>query len=489
MSPSRRAVAGAIILLFALGACTEQPTTPRSAEDSSSPGAALTADPQGIPTRSEERPGTFIDMSDAELWRHLQFSDRTAAIGLKASGAVRGVFQGEILIDRARWDQATLAMRGHPGVSVLSVDPLLPIIEVRIQSAAVLGALRRHPMVDYLEPVRAPDGLVPWASTGGCGWPGAWGGDWQTTPSGDGYSVRFTAMRIPDAWGVIHNGKRVSGEGITIGSIDTGIALSQSELRGGFAGGSVPSRWAQHLHISGFGSSDDACGHGTRMAGVIVAPDDGRGVIGVAWGANLVNVRHANGVANVSSSDARASVRAAGNANSRVVSMAWQSMNWFWQVSDEIKWWHYNRQVLFLAAAGTSGCGDLIPDNNVVFPAEMAEVVAVTGIAHPNGGVPCGVHYGKQVELTGYLDVPTTGRDAGFVTSIGGSSNATAIVAGIAALAWQANPGFTRDQLRARLQQSGAFHPNRSSTQGFGLVNAYKAVTGVAAPAVGTLQE
>jgi len=488
MTSCRCSLAGAVLLLVGLSACTEQPTTPRSADKAGPPVAAMTDDPQRVPTRAEERPGTFIDMSDAELWRHLQHSDRTAAIGLKAPGAVRGVYRGEILVDRAQFNQATVAMNTHQGVSVLSVDPLLPIVEVRIESLAALRALRRHAMVDYLEPVSVPETLVPWASTGGCGWPGAWGGDWQTAPSGDGYSVRFDAMRLPEAWSVTHNRRAVSGEGITVGSIDTGIALSQTELRDGFAGGSVSTRWARHLHLSKFGSSDDGCGHGTRMAAVIAAPDDGRGVIGVAWGANLVNVRHANGVANVSSSDARAAVRAAGNADSRIVSMAWQSLNWFWQVSDEIRWWHYNRQVLFLAAAGTSGCGDLIPDNNVVFPAQMAEVVAVTGIAYPNGGIPCGVHYGSQVELTAFLDVPTAGRDPGFVTSIGGSSNATAIVAGVAALAWQANPEFTRDQLRARLQQSGALHPNRSGSQGFGLVDAYKAVTGSAVPMVAAIR-
>jgi subtilisin family serine protease len=240
----------------------------------------------------------------------------------------------------------------------------------------------------------------------------------------------------------------------------------------------VPERTVRHFFLSSLGSSDDACGHGTRMAGVLAAPDDGRGVMGVAWGAHLVNVRHADGVANVSSADARASVRTAGNAGARVVSMAWQSLNWWWQVSDEIRWWHRNRGVLFVAAAGTSGCGDLLPDDNVVFPADMAEVVAVTGVSYPAGGVPCGIHRGGEVELTAFLDVPTTGRATGEVTSIGGSSNATAVVAGVAALVWQANPALTRDQVRARLQASGSLYPARSGTTGFGLVNARRAVTG-----------
>jgi serine protease len=180
----------------------------------------------------------------------------------------------------------------------------------------------------------------------------------------------------------------------------------------------------------------------------------------------------------VSSSDARASVRGAAENGSQIVVMAWESLNWWWQVSDEIKYWHHNRPILFMGAAGTSGCYDGILDSNVVFPADMNEVVAVTGVTYPGGGIPCGIHYGSQVELTAYLDVPSTGRYTADVVGMGGSSNATAIAGSVAALVWSRNPGLTRDQLRARLQQSGSYWPNRHSREGFGLINAYKAVSG-----------
>jgi hypothetical protein len=480
MRSFRRSGAGVLALLVVLGACAEQTTSPAARVEAL--GAELARGPgqQPIPTRSEEQPGTWIDLSDADLWKHIAAADHTAVVGLKAPDAVRGVYRGRILLERAEWAEARRSVATPRGITVLAMDTLLPLVEVRIETLAALRAIRRDPRVDYIEPIRAASDMDPWASTGGCGWPGAWGGDWVKSPTGDGYSARFTAMRIPDAWSVSN------GQGVTLGLIDTGIATTQTELRAGFAGGSVPSRTARHYFLPKFGSSDDACGHGTRMAGTMVAPDDGRGVVGVAWGADLVTVRHANGVANVSTTDARRGVRTAGDHGARIVTMAWQSMNYFWQVSDEIKWWHYNRGLLFLAAAGTSGCGDLIPDNNVVFPAQMGEVVAVTGISYPGGGMPCGIHYGSQVELTAFLDVPTTGRHPGEVTSVGGSSNAVGIVAGVAALAWQRNPQMTRDQLRRRLQESGSYFPSRHGREGFGLVNAYKAVTGVAAPGAGS---
>ena len=478
MALVHRARSVASLSLVVVAACADGATTP-TAPPGAGPARSVQRAGAGIPTRAQERPGTFADMPDRDLWSHIAFSDWRAVVGLRAPGAARGVWRGEVLVDRPVASQARQAVARHPGVTLVAVDDVLPVVDVAIASFAAFQKLRRLPLVDYIEPARARGDVAQWGAVGGCGWPGAWDGDeLATTERGDRYSKRFDAMSIPAAWNVLTGDGLTSGAGVTIGSIDTGISFGQAELRGGFAGGTVPGRTVRHLYLSSLGSSDDACGHGTRMAGVLAAPDDRRGVVGVAWGANLVNVRHANGVANVSSSDARASVRAAGNAGARVVSMAWQSLNWWWQVSDEIRWWHRNRGVLFIAAAGTSGCGDLIVDDNVVFPADMGEVMAVTGISYPNGGVPCGIHSGRDVELTAYLDVPTTGRLTGEVTSIGGSSNATAVVAGVAALVWQANPALTRDQVRARLQASGAFWPVRNGAQGFGLVNAHRAVTG-----------
>ena len=224
--------------------------------------------------------------------------------------------------------------------------------------------------------------------------------------------------------------------------------------------------------------ADDYFDHGTKMAGIIAAPWDGQNVGGIAYRASLVSVRHASGVAAVNAADAAASVRLANQNGAQVIVMAWESLNWLWQVSDEIEYWHYGRQVLFFGAAGTSGCWDGILDSNVIFPADMPEVVAVTGVTYPSGGVPCGIHHGSDVELTSYLDVPSTGRYTADVVGMGGSSNATAVAGGIAALVWSRNPTMTRDQVRARLQQTAQYYPSRNSREGYGLMNALKAVRG-----------
>ena len=467
----RSPAAALVAAMLTLAACSDRSVAPTAPPANASAARAAAGGP--IPTRAEEHPGTFADMPDAALWTHIAASDGVAAIGLRAPGAARGVWRGKVLIGQAERGEAERAVLAQQGVTLIRSDDLMPVLKVRLNGPQALAAVRRLGFVDYVEPMIAVGDLNSHAGVGGCSWGDPWTGDRQYTASGDIYSQKLTAMNVPAAWTLS------SGAGVTVGLIDTGISQGQGQFMSSFNAGESSGRTLRLMYVTPtFTSAYDECGHGTRMAGIIAAPRDGSSVGGIAYRSNLVSVRHANGVAAVSSSDAAASVRGAAQAGSQVVVMAWESLNWWWQVSDEIEYWHYNRPILFVAAAGTSGCGDGILDSNVVFPADMPEVMAVTGITYPNGGVPCGIHYGSDVEVTAYLDIPSTGRYTADVVGMGGSSNATAVVGSIAALTWSRNPTLTRDQLRARLQQSGAYYPSRSSTQGYGLVNALKAVRG-----------
>ena len=126
---------------------------------------------------------------------------------------------------------------------------------------AALSALRKLPMVDYVEPVMVQGDLHAFAGVGGCDWGSAWTGDRQLTATRDVYSQKFTAMGIPNAWNYS------AGAGVTIGLIDTGISSGQGQFTSTFATGSSAGRTMRFLKVASQSSVYDGCGHGTGDRG------------------------------------------------------------------------------------------------------------------------------------------------------------------------------------------------------------------------------
>ncbi len=84
-------------------------------------------------------------------------------------------------------------------------------------------------------------------------------------------------LNLPELW------RRSRGEGMTVGIVDSGIAISHPDLKHAvidsrdFAGSTT-----------GVG---DETGHGTHVAGIVAAKDDGQGVVGIAPSAKLLNAK------------------------------------------------------------------------------------------------------------------------------------------------------------------------------------------------------
>jgi subtilisin family serine protease len=94
----------------------------------------------------------------------------------------------------------------------------------------------------------------------------------QSTPWG------LTGVHAPSVWSLTR------GEGVRVGIIDTGMDLGHPDLQAAYRGGydfvhddSVPEEEA----------GGDGFGHGTRMAGIIAASDNGFGLVGAAPGVSL----------------------------------------------------------------------------------------------------------------------------------------------------------------------------------------------------------
>lgn len=445
-----------------------------------------------VPTYAEERPGTFADMPDESLWEHVAYSGRVAVVGLRKPGANRGVYKGRILVDRASWMNARQAVVTQRGVELIFADTLLPTVRVKLDDIDALRAVRKLPFVSYVEPIRAVGerGFEPTScgSSGGSsgsssGGPDLWAGTGTlySLPSGDLYSDRHVATGVHRAWL-----RGAAGAGTHIGLIDTGMAdlpYFYSQWTAGESGGRYLMHGRTQWGLLSGPSGDTPCGHGTLMAGAIAAPRDGQNVVGVAYQANLLEVHHGGGdVWGVGADDAQHAIRLTANtlrykSGGKLITMPFQSFNWWWQVSDEISYWHNTiPTLLFFGSAGT----DAPPGVNVVFPANHGNVLAVTCATYPSGNLDSRCSGGSQVEFMAYQYTPSYQYNNTGISRIGGSSNANAVLVGIAAQVWSRYPSASRAQVVQRLRESGDLWPHYpQGTVGVGIVNAHRATGGL----------
>ena len=448
-----------------------------------------------VPPRDEA--GFFQEATENQLWEPIEASGGRAIMGLKAPGAQRGVWRGDVLVDADERGRAHAELAATPGVEVLAEDGDLPALLVRFESRKALGALRPSEFVDYLEPAVVPGVIgastsAP-ATSGGFGCDGYntfWGGivyhgSTDRLEPGDIVPENYAYSRVAGAWNIGQTGK-----GVTVAVLDTGVFSPQLQLYtkdrksgGRFDSGMSTGRDARHFDTTVTSKpTQDVCNHGTRMASNIAAPRNGTGLVGVAYGADLVTVKVGNDVL-VDGAEVfmlTKGIEIAAKAGARIIAMAlgcWPSAQVTLLV-DKIGFYHHHNdeksRVLFIAAAGTTVC-----NFGVVIPAKLPHVVAATGLGrygflHPDA---CG---GPEVDVGAVIvGACASGRyPDNTVIKFGGSSAATALVAGVAALIWGTDTEQTRDSVMKRLFESCSRYPNRHPQVGYGLVNALKAVGG-----------
>lgn len=288
----------------------------------------------------------------------------------------------------------------------------------------------------------------------------------------------FDVHNISSAW------KQSTGEDIGIGMIDTGISEFQDLLGENFNSGDSSGRRVE-MHGTFDKHKSDQCGHGTMMASVMCSPRNDREMpMGVAYGSNLISYRGTGDVFLDGSNERRGVTEAlkqlAERPDVRIISM---SIGYMWSIgsiADAIKY-ACSKNKLIVAAGGTSSGGtSWYP---VIFPANMKETVAVTGV-NENGDKCSNCHSGKEIDFTIVMErnedasrvVPVLGFNKGDRSYNGGSSIATAAAAGIAALVWSRNPEQSNKEVYEKLKISSQFYPQRNEYFGYGMIDALKAV-------------
>jgi hypothetical protein len=432
------------------------------------------------------------------LWSAIQYGDQTVAIGYQPAeyvGLENSIYR--IRIQQGAWKevhdalidfiQSELSQRGLESewrAILVEDDPILPIITVKLTDRHVLTALRNLKNVRYLEPLdyAHEDLATEERSTSGCSVStfALNSADYTTTAPNAVLPWNFGLMNIPSAW------NSAQGQGITIGVIDAGLSSSQALLGSEFNNGASNIGRTVTTDYTFGSSAYSTCSHGTAMSGLAVGARNNLGATtGVAYKSNLHFIRGCEDVVLDRSVERtglkNALVKMGNRADVKVISMSIGTPFYSSVIEDGVNYaWGAGK--MMMAAAGTSF--SWTSWWGVVYPAALSRCVAITGVKE-NFGTCASCHDGSEVDFTvtmerssnssrNTLSLNTSGYAAKY---IGGSSSATAMASGIAAMVWSVNPSRTREQVYQNLLTTSQYYPNPNGSRGYGNLNAGAAVS------------
>ncbi|RYZ09865.1 MAG: hypothetical protein EOO73_03005 [Myxococcales bacterium] len=226
----------------------------------------------------------------------------------------------------------------------------------------------------------------------------------------------------------------------------------------------------------------DFNGHGTHVAGIAAAVgDNGVGTAGVAHHAKIMALRAGyslpDGRGVLNDSDIIAAIYYAARNGANVINMSFGGPD-LSQAEQQALDFAAARGVVLVAAAGNDG------NSEPQYPGAYDEVLAVAALDGSSGTEAQQLAYFSTYGR--WVDVAAPGMNV-YSTTLGGqwgpdsgTSMASPVVAGVAALVKAAHPGWSREQIAAQVISAAdsvdAFNPRVAGLFGAGRVNASKAV-------------
>lgn len=274
-----------------------------------------------------------------------------------------------------------------------------------------------------------------------------------TDPTSYRYQYMHDTVDSYAAWGV------TTGKGVTVAVIDTGVKANHEDLpnlrRVEVTNGNEP------LGL------DDTAGHGTHVAGIIgAAMGNGKGGAGIAPGAAILSLRVVNAAGYIYDSALIAALRTAVKNGAQIVNISIGGTAYnavFQKVINEAA----EAGVTIVAAMGNDGT------NCLNYPAGYDNVIGVVSVDRTNNRAS-GSSYGTwgDVAAPGAAVWSTTYK--GSYGPKSGTSMASPVVAGVAALYKSVHPDATPAQITARLKATAT---KGGSDLGAGIVNAAAALS------------
>ncbi|MET7426568.1 S8 family serine peptidase [Dactylosporangium sp. NPDC005555] len=267
--------------------------------------------------------------------------------------------------------------------------------------------------------------------------------------------------------GVLDAQKLSMGEGVLVAVPDTGVDDRHGELAGAVAEGKEFGEGA-----SGNGKADTD-GHGTAMAGLIAGRGlpNGGGVLGVAPKATILPVQTIHSDFGGSPVNLAAGIDWAVAAGAKVICVAAVTSE-YPEVRTAVE------RAVKADVVVVAGVGNTPKNKQVGFPAKVPGVVAVAGTDKDGKHAAISATGPEVVLAAPAVDIVSTGAFGKYVTGEG-TSNSTAIVAGVVALVRAKYPQLPATEVVRRLTATAADRgkPGRDDEYGYGIVDPVKALT------------
>jgi subtilisin family serine protease len=289
----------------------------------------------------------------------------------------------------------------------------------------------------------------------------------------------------PDLWGILKIGAPAAwplstGNGVIVAVVDTGIDYNHPDL--------AANVWTNTKEIADNGIDDDGngfiddvrgwdfigssylnptqsnnpidhFGHGTHVAGTIAAVgNNGIGVIGVAWQAQVMAVKGLDDQGTGLDSTLSNAIIYAANNGADVINNSWAGPGSSQTIADAVNY-AYSLGAVVVAAAGNNN-----DDARNYFPANLEQVITVAA-SDPTDAIASFSNWGTKIDVAApgvdILSLRAAGTTLGTpvdanYTRASGTSMATPHVSGAAALILSQHPEYSNENVRQALRVSGA---------------------------------
>ena len=205
---------------------------------------------------------------------------------------------------------------------------------------------------------------------------------------------------------------------------------------------------------------EDLCGHGTNVAGIIVAKDNNEGITGINSNILLYSAKVLDADCTAPVSRVVEAIYWAINQGVNIINISFGTKTESAALKTAIEDAN-NAGILIIAAAGNNG--------SVEYPAAYDEVMAI-GSVDSEGQVSDFSPSNDKIELVAPGELIKSTGDFGGVSVHSGTSMSTPHITGVASVLWQKDPSVSASCIRALLDASANLYSN-SNAYGYGLVD------------------